>query len=349
MPKPTHITCLCGDIFEPASILPFEELPVEKHLCHCNICRYSTGALCASYFELKGEPSAKSLDRATAYHTPKYVRYFCKNCGCNVFAVGKTDDNNRWLACSGTLETDRKAADDVVVNVSKITAHIYVGDAADGGIAPFLSTIRGQEVPCYEVEDVGTAMDKAQLSLLRKGPPPPPAEKVLERGDTLNAACHCGAVRFQIKPPAYDEKSEGWYVPPDRTKYYARLCCCRSCRLSIGFTMQPWAYVPPGQILTDDGQPVLFGPQHKETTQLGALRYYQSSDAVLRGFCSTCGATMLYQPFERPYIIDVSVGILRSKHGNTMAREWLDWDRTVVSKLAEAADDDLARAWMQNE
>ncbi|KAL6246262.1 hypothetical protein RBB50_006497 [Rhinocladiella similis] len=335
MPKPTHLTCLCGNVTEPASILASEELPIENLLCHCDTCRHSTGALCTSYFELKGQPSTKSVDCATGYHTPLFVRYFCKNCGCNVFALGKAD--GRWLACSGTLEIDRKTGD--VLNVSKITAHEYVGDAADGGIAPFISKIRGQEIPCYRDEPEGVAMDEDQLALLRQTPPS-------EREDTLSAACHCGAVRFRIKPPPYDEKSEGWYVPSDRSKYYARLCCCRSCRLSIGFAMQPWAYIPPSQILTEAGQPVLFGPQHKETTQLGGMKYYQSSDVVLRGFCTTCGATMLYQPFERPYIIDVSVGILRSKHGNTLAREWLDWDRTVVSKRPEAVEDDLIRAWL---
>ncbi|KAJ9641228.1 hypothetical protein H2204_002906 [Knufia peltigerae] len=346
MPKPTHLTCLCGDVSERASILegPEEELPMENLLCHCDTCRHSTGALCTSYFRLKGPPSAKSLGCATGYHTPGYVRYFCKNCGCHTFAFTKAD--GQWLACSGTLETDRKIDD--VLDISRITHHEHVGDAADGGIAPFLSKIGGRKIPYHEGEPAAdtTTMDEDRLQLLRGRP-----SSSRERGDHVDASCHCGSVRFRIEPPPYDNESQGWYVPSDRSKYYARLCCCRSCRLGLGFTMQPWAYIPPSQIRTaeDAGQqPILFGPQHEQNTrQFGeGMRYYQSSEMVLRGFCTKCGATMLYQPFERPYIINVSVGILRSKKGNTMAREWLDWDRKVVSKRPEAVDEDVIRSWL---
>jgi hypothetical protein len=57
---------------------------------------------------------------------------------------------------------------------------------------------------------------------------------------------------------------------------------------------------------------------------------------------------VFYQSFERPYIIDVSVGVLRSNMGNALVGEWLDWDRDYVSKRDEAVDEELIRAWRKD-
>jgi len=341
MPKPTHLTCLCGSIKEPASLLQSQTLPIDDAFCHCNRCRRNTGALGTTYAQLKGPPIAKSLDNATAYHTAKFEHYFCKECGCNIFARCKTD--GRWIACSGTIEIDREPGKEA--NVSKVTLHEHVGAANDGGIAPYLSHLSGRDVPCYLGEPEGEAMHKSELRQLQEKAFNVPSS--VERGEALDVACHCEQVRLRIKPPPYDEKSEGWYVPPDRSKYYARLCCCRSCRLTTGFTMQPWTYILPSQIHTSTGERVIFGPEAKEKSQIEGLKYYQSSECVLRSFCTTCGATIFYQSFERPYIIDVSVGVLRSTMGNALVGEWLDWDRQVVSKRNEAVDEELIRAWLK--
>ncbi|KAK5206855.1 hypothetical protein LTR41_007388 [Exophiala xenobiotica] len=339
MPKPIQLTCLCGSINEPASLLQSQNFPVENAFCHCNRCRRTTGALGTAYVQLKGPASAKSLANATIYHTAKFEQYFCKECGCNVFVRSKTDDS--WIACSGTVEIARESGEEV--NVSRVTLHEHVGAANDGGIAPYLSHLGGRDVPCYLGEPEGEPMAESELRQLRERALNVPSS--VDRGEALEVACHCEQVRLQIKPPQYDEKSEGWYVPPDRSKYSARLCCCRSCRLANGFTMQPWSYIPPSRIYTATGERVIFGPEAKETSQIKELKYYQSSDSVLRSFCTTCGATVFYQSFERPYIIDVSVGVLRSNMGNALVGEWLDWDRDYVSKRDEAVDEELIRAW----
>ncbi|KAK4935038.1 hypothetical protein LTR10_023823 [Elasticomyces elasticus] len=109
----------------------------------------------------------------------------------------------------------------------------------------------------------------------------------------------------------------------------------------------PWTYVPPSQIYTDDMHPVVFGPEAKAATQIKGLKHYQSSDTVLRSFCATCGATIFYQSFDRPYVIDVSVGVIRSTFGNGLVKEWLEWDRKMVSKKDEAVDEELIEAWLQ--
>ncbi|ETI25384.1 hypothetical protein G647_02157 [Cladophialophora carrionii CBS 160.54] len=353
MATPSHLTCLCGSIKEEGTLLASQTLPIENDICHCNTCRHTTGSLGAWYVSLKASPSAESLGNATAYKTSeKYTRFFCKKCGCNVFV--RSDRDGRWAACSGVVEMEQTEGmtgpPNAQKNVSRVLFHEYVGDAKDGGIAPFLTKLGDRDVPCYDTEPQEKAAEilkESELQQLRETSLQQPASAARDRGAAIEVSCHCGACQLRIAPPPYEVSSEGWYVPKsDRNKYYARLCGCRSCRLTLGFTLQPWAYVPPSQIHTVNDEPVVFGPKAEETLQIEMLRYYRSSEFVLRSFCTVCGATMYYQSFERPYIIDVSVGVLRSRLGNVMAGEWLEWDREIVSKRNECVDEELVDAWM---
>lgn len=337
-----YLTCLCGAVTEPGSLLSSHEVPIECVMCHCDTCRQSTGSLAVSYFQLKGSPSKKSLENASVYHTPKYERYFCKGCGCNVFGYCKTD--GRWLASTGTLETQVKPGESR--NISKIKFHEYVGDTSDGGIAPQLARVAKTDIPCWLTEpgvDDQPLTRSELLKLQEKASKTP----TTARGKMMKVACHCGGVKLHIAQPAYDEQSEDWYVPGNRSKYLARVCCCRSCRLSLGFTMHPFTYVPPSQIFTDGMEPVVFGPKAKEGAQIPGLKYYQSSPSVLWSFCTTCGASIFYQNFDRPYIINPSVGVIRSTVGNGLAGEWLEWDRKVMSFREDAVDEELVRAWLE--
>ncbi|KIV84293.1 hypothetical protein PV11_00082 [Exophiala sideris] len=342
MATTSHLTCLCGAVTEPASMLSSTNLPLECVMCHCDTCRRTTGAMVLSYFALRSRPSKKSLDNVTLYDTSRYERYFCKVCGCHVFGYNKTD--GRWLVSTGTLEMEAKPAKGK--NVSNVKGHIYVGDTSDGGIGPYLTSIADVRVPCWQTEpeeDQGPIEQDKLLALREKAT----KASTTARGEMMQVACHCGNVSLRIAPPPYGEHSEGWYIGSDHSRYYARFCCCRSCRLTLGLTMQPWTYVPPSQIYTDDMHPVVFGPEAKAAAQVKGLKHYQSSDTVLRSFCATCGATIFYQSFDRPYVIDVSVGVIRSTFGNGLVKEWLEWDRKMVSKKDEAVDEELIEAWLQ--
>lgn len=349
MPTASHLTCLCGGVQEPGSLLASQSLPEEACMCHCDSCRRTTGSLGTWYLTLTGRPSEKSLANATAYSTSeRYTRYFCSECGCNVFICSEAD--GRWSACAGIAELKEDEGKGQK-NLSKITYHEWVEDAKDGGIATFLTELdAAREVPCYTTEpgeSKNQTIEKSRILQLQQTALLQPKSVVAARGDFLAVSCGCGACQLHIAPPAYGDTSEGWYVPKmDRGKYYARLCCCRSCRLTLGFPLQPWTYIPPSQIFTTAKEPVIFGPKAKETVQIEKLKHYQSSEAVLRSFCTVCGATMYYQSFDRPYIIDVSVGVLVSKFGNAMAGEWLEWDRGIVSKRPEAVEEELVEAWM---
>ena len=261
----------------------------------------------------------------------------------------RIDQGDEWSACAGIVElTESENEVGGQKNVSKILFHEHVDDPKDGGIAASLTKLGDRDVTCYKHEAEGPEFEIISGPDLHRF-----QERSLHaeqnRGDVLEVSCRCGSCQLRIAPSAYDGSSEGWYVPEkDRTKYCARICCCRSCRLTLGFTLQPWTYIPPSQIFTASNEPLVFGPKARETVQIQKLKYYQSSESVLRSFCSECGATMFYQNFERPYIIDMSVGVLRSKFGNGMLREWLEWDPTVVSKRDEATDEELVESWMSS-
>lgn len=76
---------------------------------------------------------------------------------------------------------------------------------------------------------------------------------------------------------------------------------------------------------------------------LGRLRQYESSPGIFREFCSICGATVFWHCEERPDLIDVSVGLLRSESG-ARAENWLEWETDRVSFKEDALDQGLMAA-----
>lgn len=80
-------------------------------------------------------------------------------------------------------------------------------------------------------------------------------------------SCLCGAVRFEVT---------GTLPPPDA-------CHCSRCRKHSGHFFAS-TDVPRGAV-------TLHGAEN--------LTWYRSSDAVRRGFCSTCGASLFFDPLDR--------------------------------------------------
>lgn len=68
---------------------------------------------------------------------------------------------------------------------------------------------------------------------------------------------------------------------------------------------------------------------------MGTLNQYGSSKGVYRNFCSICGATVFWHNDERPYLIDVSTGLLEAESG-ARAEELLEWATARVSFQEEA-------------
>lgn len=104
----------------------------------------------------------------------------------------------------------------------------------------------------------------------------------------LTGSCLCGAVRFTV---------EGELHAPDA-------CHCTQCRKQSGHF---WASADaPRAAVAIEGE--------------DAVTWYQSSEKVRRGFCSTCGSFLFWQPLTRDSIaiamgaFDKPTGLKLAKH-----------------------------------
>lgn len=99
-------------------------------------------------------------------------------------------------------------------------------------------------------------------------------------------ACLCGAVRFEV---------DGELEPPDA-------CHCSQCRRQSGHY---WAStnVPRDAIRIEGEENVT---------------WYRSSDKVRRGFCSTCGSVLFWDPIGRDKI-SVAMGAFDRPTGTKLA------------------------------
>ena len=108
---------------------------------------------------------------------------------------------------------------------------------------------------------------------------------------TKGGACECGAVRYQISGPV-------------RRVVY---CHCSQCRRTSGHYVAATACAMEHlKLLNDEG-----------------LRWYRSSAAAQRGFCSVCGASVFWKPDHDEYIaimagtLDTPTGLSSREHIHT--------------------------------
>jgi hypothetical protein len=352
-----HITCLCGKSKGTVSVAA-HSLPAETLLCHCNICRYTSGLLCVSYLTLEAPPDLKN--RFTTYQSSaKMERRFCSVCGSHVFAYNS--DLDEWYLAAGLIEMPDPNIEGALMQTTKVVRHEFVADTRDGGLVPCLETIQGRELdlfaqgPDEEPISPTSAYPASTVAALHSGD-----EKQSDpsrSGDHLHASCHCGGVQFKLSRPnerssqlsspwpdllvPYHSNSPSndgdikWWLRANQTKYLAGTCACRPCRLAAGFAIQTWAFVPKANITTRDGRALSF--------TLGTLEQFKSSPGVYREFCGRCGATVFWHCDERPDLIDVSVGLLRANEGSR-AMKWLDWWMERVSFKEDAIDTELMDA-----
>lgn len=83
--------------------------------------------------------------------------------------------------------------------------------------------------------------------------------------DTVTGRCLCGAVEFELRLPS---------------KWCAH-CHCSMCRRAHGAGYVTWAGFESDHFILNKGD------HH--------LKWYESSPGARRGFCSTCGSTMLFE------------------------------------------------------
>ena len=95
-----------------------------------------------------------------------------------------------------------------------------------------------------------------------------------------NGSCLCGAVRFEVT---------GTLPPPDA-------CHCSQCRKHSGHF---WASTDVSRAAV-----AIHGADN--------LTWFRSSEKVQRGFCSTCGASLFWDPIKKKDTIAIAMGAFDS-------------------------------------
>ncbi|OAG11143.1 uncharacterized protein CC84DRAFT_1158760 [Paraphaeosphaeria sporulosa] len=213
------------------------------------------------------------------------------------------DDGDTWFVETSMVETDEKTWN--------FGSHYFLKSTKDGGLSGWLPDIGGKELKKWKV---GSTSEADSFIQPRRSKAHPSRD-----GKKLKAHCHCGGVEFYISPPRNAEVHHGSpesMTPKDKTKWYALVDACNSCRLVSGCAVIGWAFPEATHITLVDGSP------YKPI--FGTLKAYKSSEKVDRTFCGTCGAVVTYTCDERPDYVDVAVGLLDAESG-VRAEEWLEW------------------------
>ncbi|MBL4603639.1 MAG: GFA family protein [Emcibacteraceae bacterium] len=92
---------------------------------------------------------------------------------------------------------------------------------------------------------------------------------------THTAQCMCGNIKLEATGPAN----------------YVEYCHCKTCQQSAGSSYIIW---------------VIFDKENVKITS-GDLSLYQSSEALKRGFCNNCGATMTVHSARH---FDIALGVM---------------------------------------
>lgn len=255
--------------------------------------------------------------------------YFCPTCGASI--IEKLD--GRFCIHTGAL--------DQLDGTVHFERQIFVKDTQDGGFSHWL-----RDLP---IKTHATLNDELPTDWPQSNEQP--VDRTSER---LHAHCLCNGVNFWVSHPLassadpnnpksdvhqhnpdrgqYDRENP-WWLCENRTKFFAEVCQCNSCRLSSGCDFVPWTYVPTTDIsLASDGS-VPF------SHDFGTLKKYRSSNEASRYFCGQCGATVFYIRDERHGIANVAVGLLDADEGS-LAQSWLWW-RTDALDFKE---DGISRA-----
>ncbi|QGA17855.1 hypothetical protein EYB26_005531 [Talaromyces marneffei] len=329
------ISCLCGKVSsQQIALASLVKSLNEVPLCHCSACRTTSGVLCTSYYSLLTpdptlQPHLKSQygdDQLVSnpylreyVESPRLSRWFCGVCGAH--ALTQLKPENRYLIAAGLVVPTASSMSDSEC----VAVHWCVGETHDGGLSVFMpGSADSGGIACLigSVDAANTPITRSTMLEHDVG------ENKTENSDEdiLQAQCHCGGTSFTVTRP--NDKSKApwspwpdmivpyhsgspknpeyvkWWLRANDTKYFAGTCACNSCRLGSGFPIQCWAFIPKANLVMNQGNTF--------TYETGTMKRFESSPGVYREFCDTCGATVFWHCDERPGVVDVSVGLLRS-------------------------------------
>ena len=103
------------------------------------------------------------------------------------------------------------------------------------------------------------------------------------RRDSVNGACLCGAIQFEIATPVE----------------FCAHCHCHMCQRAHGAGVVTWIGVK----------------RERFKLLTGSLARYRSSDHGTRSFCPTCGSSLFCESTKHPDVIDVVLANVRGSVG----------------------------------
>lgn len=340
------VACHCGlSSFKTA--FATQSLPLAVDMCHCNMCRHSTGQTHVHDAPIQGEPLSVNegteskpadLQHLLSYRVSRCItRFSCRKCSAFVFDRTELDEGGfKWSVPAGVL--------DHIEATMKVAYHAFVGDTLDGGLADHYRKLDSVELARY-MSDIGArktlpqAWKGEQVIEIQK--------KSLQDNDTLSFYCHCRTINFHITPPPKEiasPDSEWWFVKSNDNeaspiRYSALHCVCNSCRLCSGSIIQSWVYVPLSNVIDKrTSKPVVIVPT-AEDTRIAGLVQYESSPGTFREACGTCGANVFFwKTIRNPMVLDISAGLLDQDQEGARAERWFAWRKSV-----EAPEDAVDR------
>lgn len=200
----------------------------------------------------------------------------------------------------------------------QIKRHCFTDATPGDGLHSFLPSIAGREIKVWNPDPEDPTWDAKPAA-------PPEAEYDTQGNERLRGQCHCGGVSFTVPRPTIpavqdDPYLRKWASPLDPNKWIACLDVCDDCRLVDGTHVIAWTFLPAA---------LLGPPLTPDLSGFGTLKVYNSSEGVRRGFCGTCGATVVFAydgriPTDQQAIVDIAIGVLGAPEG-VLAENWLTW------------------------
>ncbi|KAL2135035.1 hypothetical protein VTI74DRAFT_10072 [Chaetomium olivicolor] len=389
------ISCHCGATRQLLTPRSNHDALSDASFCHCDTCRHLTGLLCTSYVPISSDP-APSLAGLERFSTsPSSTRYFCSTCGCHVFRARHSSPSSpaedwEWEVATGVITGAPNS------RLPKQWKHLHVDDTLDGGLSPWLpnnnNNGNSRSPPHTSPAATSSSNDtlhaschctSISLQITRPSPDPtlnpdsPYPDLLLPYHSTSSSAVsNPSHEKWYLcpspPPPTSNTDNDNNTGPKQIPKYLSGTCACPSCRLTSGFEIQTWAFIPRQNIFISlsspsypssssplsssssnstviinqrseeqqqqqQYEPLDFSPLRRTTTTAttSPLKSYESSPGRIREFCARCGATVFWHDGFRPDLIDVSVGLLRAPEG-ARAEGWLEWWTGRVSFSEEA-------------
>ncbi|KAI0553048.1 Mss4-like protein [Xylaria curta] len=304
------------------------KLPLECNICHCNSCRYSTGALFVIETTWPQPRESVDISGLQRYQFSTNITYrFCGTCSTLMFY-----ESVKYPSKLGVFYGPLKNLDNDLI---KLTKQIYVDDTRDGGASFWFRkpNADGKEIPRYAEqvsEDGELAPSWPEVNIFER--------RWQSKGPTF-ISCHCKGINLLLHFENYNTEDRAelpWFIDPKTNKPIAGFAVYDPCHPYSSNEIINWVFVDLGIISQGNGRAFprtvakLKAAVDAGDSTVGTLACYQSSSEVQRYFCKVCSASAFYTCSKRPEIVGVAMGLLKAPSG-ARADICLSWNYGDIS------------------